>query len=253
METDVQRPPTSSSQTKPRLDLLGLATLGGVIVMLAITAVNVWQVSLLTERVRKIEVARSGTRNSGPDPSKVYTVKTAGAPTKGPENAPVTIVVFSDFQCPYCARFVPTLKQMEETYQGRIRVVWKHLPLTIHKEAVPAALAAEAARKQGKFWEYHDKLFADQKRLAANDLKQHAKDLQLDMKRFEADMLDANEEKRIKDDVAEAGTLGIEGTPGIFINGRFLAGAQPFATFATIIDDELTKRNLPVPASLATN
>jgi len=247
MENKVPEQPGSSSPTTPRLDLLGVATLVGVIGMLAIAAVNVWNVSRLAERVAKIEAAIGAPRRSGPDPSKVYTVITAGAPTKGPDTAPVTLVVFSEFQCPFCARFVPTLKQIEDTYRDNVRIVWKHLPLDIHKDAVGAALAAEAARKQGKFWEYHDKLFADQTRLGPEGLKQHAKELQLDLKRFEVDMLDPNEKKRLEADVAEANTLGIAGTPGIFINGRFLAGALPFQTFAKLIDEELTKRNLPVP------
>jgi protein-disulfide isomerase len=258
MESKAQGPTASDSPSPRRSDPFALAVLVGVIVLLTISAVNVWTVRRLGERVGKIEAALGGVgkieaalgggRRSGPDPNRVYTVRTAGAPTKGPEAAPVTLVEFSEFQCPFCARFAPTLKQIEETYQGRVRIVWKHLPLAIHKDAVGAALAAEAARKQGKFWEYHDRLFENQNRLGPDDLKQHAKELQLDLKRFEADMLNADEKKRIDADVAEAGTLGIAGTPGIFINGRFIAGAQPFETFAKIIDEELTKRNLPVPS-----
>jgi protein-disulfide isomerase len=253
MESKAQSPTGSDSPSTPRLDLLGLATLVGVIVMLTVSAVNVWNVKRLGERVAKIEASLGGGRRSGPDPNRVHTIKTAGAPTKGSDTAAVTIVEFSEFQCPFCARVVPTLKQIEDRYQDRVRIVWKHLPLAIHKDAVGAALAAEAARKQGKFWEYHDRLFANQNRLGPDDLKQHAKDLQLDLKRFEADMLNADEKKRIDADVAEAGTLGITGTPGIFINGRFIAGAQPFETFAKIIDEELTKRNLPVPSSPPSN
>jgi protein-disulfide isomerase len=253
-DNNAQRTTGSNAPTARRLDLLGLATLVGVIVMLTISAVNVWSVRRLVERVGKIEDAMGARRSaSGPDPSRVYTVKTAGSPTKGPETAPVTIVVFSEFQCPFCARFVPTLKQIEDTYQDRVRVVFKHLPLDIHKEAVSAALAAEAARKQGKFWEYHDTLFANQDRLKPDDLKEHAKNLQLDLTRFEADMLSEDEKERINADIVEAGTLGIAGTPGIFINGRFVAGAQPFPTFAKMIDEELTKRKLPLPSSPSSN
>ena len=247
MEKQVPEP-ASNSPTPPRLDLLGVATLVGVIGMLAIAGMNVWNVSRLAQRVAKIEAAITPKR-SGPDVTKLHTVTTDGAPAKGPETAPVTIVVFSEFQCPFCARFVPTLKQIEDTYQDKVRIVFKHLPLDIHKDAVGAALAAEAARKQGKFWEYHDRLFADQKRLGPEDLKQHAKDLQLDLKRFEADMRNEDDKRRIDADVAEAGTLGIGGTPGVFINGRFIAGAQPFPTFAKTIDEELTKRNVAVPSN----
>jgi protein-disulfide isomerase len=153
MDNEMQQPPVSDPATPRRLDLVGLATLAGVIVMATITGMNQWHLSRLTDRVVKMEAAMNSARRSGPDPNQVYTVQTTGAPTKGPENAPVTIIVFSEFQCPYCARFAPTLKQIEDTYQGSVRVVFKHLPLSIHKDAVPAALAAEAARKQGKFWE----------------------------------------------------------------------------------------------------
>lgn len=252
-ENKVQSPPVSNSPSKPRLDMLGLATLLGVIVMLTISAMNVWNVQRLGERVAKVEASLGGGRRSGPDPNRVHTINTAGAPTKGPDAAAVTIVEFSEFQCPFCARVVPTLKQIEDTYQDRVRIVWKHLPLPNHKDAVGAALAAEAARKQGKFWEYHDTLFANQNRLGPDDLKQHAKDLQLDLKRFEADLLNTDEKKKIEADVAEANKLGITGTPGIYINGRFIAGAQPFETFAKIIDEELSKRNLPIPSRPSSN
>jgi protein-disulfide isomerase len=253
IENNAPNPPSSNSPSPSRFDPLSLAMLVGVIVMLAISATNLWTMKRLGERVGRIEAAAGGARRPGPDPNRVHTVRTAGAPTKGPDNAPVTIVEFSEFQCPFCAKVLPTLKQVEDTYQGNVRIVWKHLPLSIHKDAVAAALAAEAARKQDKFWEYHDRLFADQQRLGVDDLKQHAKVLQLDLKRFEADLLNVDEKKRIDADVAEAATLGITGTPGIFINGRFIAGAQPFETFAKIIDEELTRRNLPVPSRTSSN
>jgi protein-disulfide isomerase len=114
--------------------------------------------------------------------------------------------------------------------------------------SAPPSLAAEAAGKQGKFWEFHDRLFADQTKLGPEDLKQHAKALQLDINRFETDLLNSDDRKKIDADVAEAKALDIRGTPGIFINGRFIAGAQPFETFAKMIDEELTKRKLPVPS-----
>ena len=118
-ENKVQSPPVSNSPSKPRLDLLGLATLVGVIVMLTISAMNVWNVQRLGERVAKVEASLGGGRRSGPDPNRVHTIKTAGAPTKGPDTAAVTIVEFSEFQCPFCARVVPTLKQIEDTYQDK--------------------------------------------------------------------------------------------------------------------------------------
>src|SRR5262245_14682144 len=121
MENNVQSLPGSNSPSPRRFDPLSLATLVGVIVMLAISAMNLWTVKRLGERVGRIEASMGGARRSGPDPTKLHTVKTTGAPTKGPESAPVTIVEFSEFQCPFCARFVPTLKQIEETYQDSVR------------------------------------------------------------------------------------------------------------------------------------
>ena len=249
----MQTPPELKSPPSPRFDLVSAAILAGVIVMLALSAMNLWGMKRLDERVDTIEAAVRRGRSSGPDPGQVHTVSTAGAPARGPEHAPVTIVEFSDFQCPFCAKVVPTLKQIEEKYGERVRIVWKHLPLDIHRDAVGAALAAEAAGQQGKFWEYHDKLFANQDRLSADDLTQYAKDLRLDLTRFESNLRGATEKQRIDADVADAKTLGIEGTPGIFINGRYLAGAQPFEVFEKVIDEELTKRSLPIPPSPMSN
>ena len=113
---------------------------------------------------------------------------------------------------------------------------------------MPAALASEAARKQGKFWELHDKLFANQAKLAIEDLRRYAQEIGLDMARFDKDFTDLTLKKRVDDDMAEAKSLGITGTPGFFVNGRFLSGAKAFDAFATVIDEELKKKNLPVPA-----
>jgi protein-disulfide isomerase len=243
----MQTPSSSSSPT--RIDTVALATLVGIVFMMVISAVNVWNVRRLNERVATLEAALSPRKPSGPDPSKIHSINIAGAQVKGPANAPVTIVEFSDFQCPYCARVVPTIKKVEEEYKDNVRIVWKHLPLDIHKDAVGAALAAEGAAKQGKFWEFHDVLFADQKKLGPEDLKQHAKELRLDMKRFETDLLNSEDKKKIDQDVAEAKALGINGTPGIFVNGRFVEGAQPYEVFAKIIDEELAKRGVARPST----
>jgi len=242
----------SNSSPQPRLDSVGIATLAGVAIVVLISLLNVWNLNRLSLRVVQIEnaMARRTQPPGGPDPNKIHTVAIAGAQAKGPETAPITIVEFSDFQCPFCRRVEPTLKQIEDAYKGQVRIVWKHLPLSFHKEAAGAALAAEAAAKQGKFWEFHDRLFADQTKLGPEDLNQHAKDLSLDMKRFETDLQNSGEEKkRIDADVAEATALGIKGTPGFFINGRFVEGAQPYEVFAKIIDEELAKRGVTRPST----
>ena len=238
---------TPDPSAAPRFDSLALATLAGVVVMLAISAVNLWNVKQLRARVSTIEAALTP-RPAGPDPNRIHKINTAGAQTKGPETAPVTIIEFSEFQCPYCARFAPTLKKIEETYKDNVRIVWKHLPLPIHKDAVGSAVAAEVAAKQGKFWEFHDRLFADQTKLGPEHLKQHARDLGLDMNRFETDLASSEHQKKVDADVAEAKALGILGTPGIFINGRFVQGAQRYEVFAKIIDEELSRRGATVPS-----
>jgi len=130
-----------------------------------------------------------------------------------------------------------------------VSIVWKHYPLDMHPNAKPAALAAEAASSQGKFWEYHDKLFANQSKLALDNLKQYAKDLNLDTAQFDKDLLDPGKKKRVDDDLAEARSLAITGTPAFFVNGRFLNGAKPFAEFAKVINAELQRLKLPVPAA----
>ena len=129
-----------------------------------------------------------------------------------------------------------------------MRIVWKHMPLDIHKDAPLAHLAAMAAHEQGKFWEFHDKLFKDQTKLKREFLLQHARELGLDMKRFEHS-LDVEQSKFLIDgDVAEGKALGVTGTPAFFVNGRHLSGAKPFGEFAQVINAELTRLKLPVPS-----
>jgi protein-disulfide isomerase len=134
-------------------------------------------------------------------------------------------------------------------YGEKVRIVWKHLPLDMHKNAMGAHMAAVAAEKQGKFWEFHDKVFANQKDLTLDAYKRYARELKLDVARFEKDLADLENKKRIDADKAEATSMGITGTPGFFVNGRYLSGAKPFEEFATAINAELGRLNLPVPAA----
>jgi protein-disulfide isomerase len=174
-------------------------------------------------------------------PRFVKDLKIEGAPMKGGKNAKVTIVAFSDFQCPYCSRVVPTLKQIHDTYGDKIKVVFMHQPLPFHNNAKPAAMASMAANEQGKFWEYHDKLFANQQALERANLEQYAKDLGLDMGKFKAS-LDSNKfDAVVAANSAEGMRVGANGTPTFFINGREFVGAQPFEAFKNIIDEELKK------------
>ncbi|WP_426751600.1 DsbA family protein [Myxococcus sp. Y35] len=171
----------------------------------------------------------------------VQKVDVGNAPVKGEKNAPVTIVAFSDFECPFCSRVVPTLKQLEDQYAGKIKVAFKNQPLPFHANAKPAAAAALAAHEQGKFWEYHDKLFANQRALDRASLEKYAQELGLNMDKFKAALDQGKFNAQIEADMAQASSLGANGTPTFFINGRTLVGAVPVDAFKRIIDEELKK------------
>ena len=185
--------------------------------------------------------ARAPSRPSRPDPSRRYSVNTKGSPVKGNPDAKLAVVEFSDFQCPFCSRVTPTLKQIQAEYGDKVRIVFKHLPLSIHSKAPAAHAAAEAAHRQGKFWEMHDLIFANQRTMSEEAYIEYAGTLGLDVDRFKEDAASAEVKKRISDDMAEATRLGVTGTPGFFVNGRFISGAQPFSTFKGLIDEELGK------------
>jgi protein-disulfide isomerase len=166
----------------------------------------------------------------------------AADPARGSASAAVTIVEFSDFQCPYCQRVSPTLKRLQETYGDKVRIVWKDFPLTqIHPEAFKAAEAAHCAGDQGKFWDYHDRLFANQQALAAGDLKRYASDMSLDMAQFNACLDTSKHAERVRSGVEAGNRLGVSSTPTIYINGRALSGAYPYETFVSIVDEELER------------
>ena len=172
-------------------------------------------------------------------PPPRVSVETAGSASRGPETAPVTIVEFSEFQCPFCRRVLPTLRQVEERYRGRVRLVFRHFPLARHKEAPKAAEAAECARDQGRFWEMHDRLFANAERLKPGDLKTHARAIGIDGAAFDTCLDSGRHAERWKRDLAEAESYGGSGTPMFLVNGRLISGAQPFAVFARVIEEEL--------------
>ncbi len=182
----------------------------------------------------------SGPAGGDEEDKKVYKVDAGNGPSKGPKAAPVQIVIFSDFECPFCSRVEPTLKQIEKAYEGKVRITWRNYPLPFHQNATPAAMASMAAHAQGKFWEMHDKMFENQKALSRPDLEKYATDLGLDMAKFKAD-LDGNKYKAdIDKDIAYGNSIsGPIGTPTLFINGRKVAGAMPFESFKQLIDDSL--------------
>ncbi len=181
----------------------------------------------------------------------VQKIVLGSAPVKGAKNAPVTIVEFSDFQCPYCGRAVPTLKAIEEQYGDKVKVAFKHQPLPFHQNARLAAAASMAANEQGKFWEYHDKLFANQEALDRASLDKYAQQIGLNEQKFKAALDSSKFDSQISADSAEGSRLGANGTPTFFINGRQLVGAQPVEAFKAIIDDELKKSEKPSGAKHA--
>lgn len=170
-----------------------------------------------------------------------YDVAADGFPGKGPADAPIVIVEFSDFQCPFCKRFYDeTYRQLLAAYPDQIRFVYRHLPLTsIHPEAFPSAEASMCANEQNAFWEYHDRLFADQDSLGRDLYRQIAADLKLDMTKFEDCLNNAKYKEAVQQDSDFAVNLGIRSTPTFFINGLAIVGAQPLDVFKQVIDKEL--------------
>lgn len=162
------------------------------------------------------------------------------APVKGDSDAPITIVEFSDYQCPFCKRSQATLKQVQEKYPGKIRMVFKDFPLSFHARAMPAAQASRCAGEQGKYWEFHDKMFSGSG-LSDDDLKRYAEELSLDTSAFDTCFTSKKYASAVSADASQGRSLGVTGTPAFFINGRFLSGAQPVGAFSEIIDDELSK------------
>ena len=166
-------------------------------------------------------------------------VDSSGHPALGAKDAPVTIVEFTDFQCPFCRATEATLKQLRGKYGDKIRLVHMDYPLPFHSHAIDAAKAARCANEQGKFWQYHDALFADQSKLAPTDLKNTAKTLGMNSAKFDTCFDSASFDSQIKADQAAGEKVGVDGTPAFFIDGRPLTGAQPVPKFEELIDDEL--------------
>lgn len=171
-------------------------------------------------------------------------VEVANAPTKGPANAPVTIVEWSDFQCPFCSRVVPTMKEVEKKYGDKVRIAFRQYPLPMHPQAQKAAEASLCANDQGKFWEMHDAMFEKQGELAVDQLKQRATELALNADQFNQCLDSGKYAAQVKADMDAGSAAGVSGTPAIFVNGRALPGAVPFDQIAVVIDDELSRKGM---------
>ena len=166
-----------------------------------------------------------------------------GAPALGPENAKVTLVEFSDFQCPYCKGFFPVLKQIEEKYKDNVRIVYRQYPIaSLHPYAPKAAEASLCAHEQGKFWELHDAMFQEQDKLTVKDLKAKATRLGLDQKKFDSCLDTGKFAERVQEDTREGQRSGVTGTPALYINGVSVdGGAVGFDVMQRLLDEELAR------------
>ena len=177
----------------------------------------------LDKAVAQVKAAPAAGARPQVDPNKVYTIPVGGSPLEGPKEAKVTIVEFSDYQCPFCSQAEPLLDQVMEAYPKDVNRVYKQFPLTtIHPNAMPASKAALAAGKQGKFWEMHAKLFQNARELTPDNFKKWAGELSLDLARFEKDMASPEVQAQIDKEMQEARAADVTGTPTIFVNGKRL-------------------------------
>lgn len=190
-------------------------------------------------RKQQEDQAKNDVESQFKNPVKIDAGK---SPSHGPANARVTVIEFSDFQCPYCKRGADTMTELMKAYPNDVKVVFKHLPLPFHQQAEPAAKASLAAHKQGKFWEMHDALFNNQQKLSPEFYEETAKELKLDVDKFKKDMEAPDVAAQIAADKAAAEKNGIQGTPGFFVNGVAVRGAYPIAHFKMIVDRWLAKK-----------
>jgi protein-disulfide isomerase len=180
--------------------------------------------------------------NLQPPPVERVEVSIDGAPARGGTNAPVTIVEFSDFHCPFCKRVLPTLKELEAKYGDKVKLVFRDYPIEqLHPGARKAHEAARCAAEQGKFWAYHDLLFDKAPQTSADDLKADAREVGLDLAKFDQCVASGKHKEAVQKDIDEGARLGVNGTPTFFINGELLSGAQPLESFVRVVERELER------------
>ena len=196
----------------------------------------------IAPRGEKLFLVDSNKKYTALDISFIHDIDTAGSPFIGKKDAPVTLVIFSDFQCPYCSKVQPVLEEILENNPDKIKIVFKNLPLRMHKHAKLAALAAIAAHEQGKFWLMHDALFAASKELTKETIEKAAKDIGLDMKKFNKDLSSPTVKKKLKKDMIDAVKASVGATPTLFINGRH-AKSWSVDVLQKMIDQELALKN----------
>ena len=212
---------------------------------------NLYTTLVQNGKERSAPPAADRPRQAPPSDNVVYKIPVGNGAVRGPATAKVTIIEFSDFQCPFCARVEPTIDKVIETYGKDVRVAFKQNPLPMHPNAEPAAMASLAAGEQGKFWEMHKKLFANAQQLDRPSLEKYAEELGLNVAKFKAALDSGKFKQQIADDQAEAARFGARGTPSFFINGRPFRGAQPFEAFKAVIDKELEAANAKLKAGVA--
>ncbi len=176
-------------------------------------------------------------------------IPTAGAPVMGPEKAKITLVEFSDFQCPYCAVAAPVLTAVLKAYPDQVKLIFKQYPLEIHEHAALAAAAALAAKQQNKFWEMHDAMFANRRNLTREQLSMLAKGIGLDMTKFQADLDSPATKKALEQDIHDGDDARVEGTPTVFINGQRYNGPLNAQALKMILDQQLKKTASETPAA----
>lgn len=225
------------------------------LLFLAACGANTEEIAKLQEGQRKVEaklaalekkvnqVARrpAAPARQQPDPNKVYNIPVGDSPFKGPADATVVMVEFSDYQCPFCARAEGLVHEVLTAYPEKVKFVYKEFPLSIHRYAMSASRAAKAAQKQGKFWEMHDKLFANQRALDDESLKKYATEIGLDVPQFEKDMASPEIQKQITQDMQLARQVGVRGTPTMFLNGKRVVN-RTVPGIKQMIDDSLQQK-----------
>jgi len=188
------------------------------------------------------ELKKTEAANKPLDSTKQKQIAASDAPAFGPASSKVTLVEFSDFQCPFCSKAATVVQQIKSKYGTKVRFVYRQFPLSFHQNARPAAQAALAAHAQGKFWEYHDKLFANQTALERGSLEQYAKELGLNMTRFKKALDDKEFEKKVDSDLKLGGDVAVQGTPTVFLNGTRVQNPTDYEAVAKLIDEALASK-----------
>ena len=234
-------------------DLLKKASTIKAVQLYILLLVAVFLLGYLAARVQMLEKTQVSSLapqgQTGQAPPEKVDVKGGGLPVFGQQNAKVTMVEFSDFECPFCkSYFDQTLSQIKKDYidTGKVKMYYRHFPLDFHPAATPSALASECANEQGKFWEYHDIVFAEQDKISGKtadtittQLKLFAQELGLNTSQFDNCLDNAKFQANVDADLNDGRTAGVSGTPTFFINGTRIVGAQPYAAFKALIDEEL--------------